>query len=529
MQNKAYTSEDGDQFPKTITLTDDKDNDITFANIPSNLILNVTSIEKNGNIDDLDEDNCVEKQHDENTLTEKICGDNFTLNILNEEENQKIEDACKYFQENFDNFVFEGGGIRGIAFGGALKFADDHDLIKNIVRFAGSSAGSIVAAAASVGYSGAEIIQILHDTNFEEFKDDSFGVIFDVWRFVNEFGVYKGNKFLDWIGNIIEKKTGNPDTTFKEVYDIYGKELVVTGTNVNKSITRYFHHKKDPDMPIRLAVRISMSIPVFFKAVKLQEYECSFCHNMMPDNGKPCYDCGKANYYECMGPKQNDPEVKCGEHIKSGYGICPLCKFKNIFSCTDCGEPLLKEMEDKTIKKNRIDKECWNCKFQILPKPCENVYVDGGVLNNYPIWVFDGHHIGDNHYTVEEINRSRSIGFKLMTDQEKKDYQLYHTDASISGIIDFFTCLINSMSIQIERGHIRTGYWDKTVTISTHNVNWLEFNLPSDTKEKLIQQGYNALHDKMLEIAGKLNGDISSKAVHPYDAPKSYDAPQKTI
>ena len=85
------------------------------------------------------------------------------------------------------------------------------------------------------------------------------------------------------------------------------------------------------------------------------------------------------------------------------------------------------------------------------------------------------------------------------------------------------------MSIQIERGHIRTGYWDKTVTISTHNVNWLEFNLPLNTKEKLIQQGYDALHDKMLEITGKLNGNDFSKDVHPYDAPKSYDAPQKVL
>ena len=60
------------------------------------------------------------------------------------------------------------------------------------------------------------------------------------------------------------------------------------------------------------------------------------------------------------------------------------------------------------------------------------------------------------------------------------------------------------MSIQIERGHIRTGYWNKTVTITTHNVNWLEFNLPDETKEKLIQEGYNALHEKIIEIHNKI-------------------------
>ena len=525
---------------------------------------------------DYDNDNFANKTNvSEINLEQKICDDTFTLNVLSKENDEKLERACQYFRENFDNFIFEGGGIRGIAFGGALKFADDHDLIKNIIRFAGSSAGSIVAAGLAVGYSGSEIIQILHKTNFEDFKDDDKFVIFDVYRFINEYGVYKGEKFLEWIGNIFKTKTGNADITFKEVYERYGKELVVTGTNVNRYMTRYFHHRKDPNMPVRLAVRISMSIPVFFKAVKLTEYECSFCYNMMPDNTKTCYDCGRDNYYTCKGAmpplnprpsttksesnknqqahqhghispdgngsvkpnigentkadiqkkvQENNGEnnqaepvgipgegeeaqlPSCGEHIMSGYGICPSCKYKNIFHCLKCGEPLIKEMEDGTIKKSRIDRECWNCRFCLIPKVCENVYVDGGLLNNYPIWVFDGQYIGDNQYTEEEISKSRSLGFKLMTDQEKKDYRLYHSDAAaISGIIDFFTCLINSMSIQIERGHIRTGYWDKTVTISTHNVNWLEFNLPLETKEKLIQQGYDALHEKLKDMGEMLN------------------------
>ena len=119
---------------------------------------------------------------------------------------------------------------------------------------------AIIVAGISVGYTGDEIIKLLHETNFEEFKDDSFGVIFDIWRFVNEFGIYKGEKFLDWIGKIIKDKTGNADITLKEVYDTYGKEVVITGTIVNQYRTRYFHWKKDPDMPLKLAVRISMSI-----------------------------------------------------------------------------------------------------------------------------------------------------------------------------------------------------------------------------------------------------------------------------
>lgn len=432
----------------------------------------------------------LEDEKINSTNTNELCDGKFTLYVLNEDESVELDDAHEQFINRFENFIFQGGGIRGIAFGGSIKYAEDHNLLKNIKRFAGSSAGSIIAAGLAVGYTGDEIIKVLHQTNFEDFKDDSFGVIFDIWRFINEYGVYKGDKFLDWIENILFQKTGNADITFKQIYDRYGKELVVTGTIVNRSTTRYFHWKKDPDMPVKLAIRISMSIPILFKTVKLIEYECRHCEGVIPSNDGPCYDCGKKNYYEC---------TNCNSRIYSGVGTCPKCKFANKFNCYKCHEPLIKD-KDGVIKITKIEQQCWNCSYECIPKKCENIYVDGGVLNNYPVWVFDGQYYGDPNYTTQGIENSKSIGFKLMTNNEKKDYKLYHADSSISGIVDFLTSLINSMSIQIERGHIRTGYWDKTVTINTHNVNWLEFNLPDETKEKLIQEGYNALHDKILEM-----------------------------
>ena len=333
-------------------------------------------------------------------MNRTLLGNQFNVQSINGDQKEDLKGAFQYFRDNFVNFVFEGGGIRGIAFGGSILYLEEHDLLSQIKKIAGSSAGAIVAAALAVGFTGTEIIKVLHETDFESFKDDSFGVIMDIWRFVSEFGVYKGEKFAEWIGKILKEKTGNADITFKEVYDIYGKELVITGTCLNRYDTTYFHYTTHPDMPLSLAVRISMSIPVFFKAVR-------------------------------MG---------------------------------------------------------------------DDVLVDGGLLYNYPIWVFDGDKLGDPDVNDDQINDSKTLGFKLMTDQEKEDYKLFHGEEKIKNLVDYFTCLINSMSIQIERGHIRTGYWDKTVTINTHNVNWLEFSLPLETKEKLIQQGYDAMHQKIQYI-----------------------------
>ena len=166
--------------------------------------------------------------------TKYICDDAFVLKILNEEQSEDLNEAYQYFRDHFDNFVFEGGGIRGICFGGAIKYLEDHDLTHQLIRIAGSSAGAIVAAGLAVGYKGDEIIKLLHETNFEKFKDDSFGVIMDVWRFINEFGIYKGEAFLDWIGNVIKAKTGNADITLKNDHDRFGKKVVVIGRIVNK-------------------------------------------------------------------------------------------------------------------------------------------------------------------------------------------------------------------------------------------------------------------------------------------------------
>lgn len=314
----------------------------------------------------------------------------------------------------YENLVFEGGGVRGIAFGGVIKYMEDNDLMKGIKRVAGSSAGAIVAAALSIGYTGDEIIKLMDETDFGKFKDDSWGLVIDIYRFVTKYGIYKGDAFLKWLHQTIKAKGDKEDITFKEVYEKYNKELVITGTCLNRAKTYYFHHTTYPDMPIALAVRISMSIPLVFKAVTLKSNE----------NGK--------------------------------------------------------EVED--------------------------VMVDGGLLNNYPIWVFDGNYIGDVNISDEKIKESKTLGLKLMSDDEKKDYQIYHADDKISNLVEYLNSLINSMTIQIERGYIRSGYWENTVCINTGKVHFMNFSIPDETKQVLIKSGYESVKK---HFYCKANGVIS--------------------
>eukprot|EP00118_Oscarella_pearsei_P012251 m.88884 g.88884 ORF g.88884 m.88884 type:complete len:62 (+) comp36589_c0_seq3:879-1064(+) len=46
-----------------------------------------------------------------------------------------------------------------------------------------------------------------------------------------------------------------------EVYQRYGKELCIVTTNLDYMTEEYLHPKTTPSMPIREAVRLSLSIP----------------------------------------------------------------------------------------------------------------------------------------------------------------------------------------------------------------------------------------------------------------------------
>lgn len=55
--------------------------------------------------------------------------------------------------------------------------------------------------------------------------------------------------------------------TFKEFFYQTGVDLIITGTNVSKRISRYFSVGATPDFPVVEAVSISMNIPFVFKPI----------------------------------------------------------------------------------------------------------------------------------------------------------------------------------------------------------------------------------------------------------------------
>lgn len=179
---------------------------------------------------------------------------------------------------NFKNLVFEGGGVKGIAYGGALEILAQKGILANIERVAGTSAGAITAGLLAVGYTDQEIQEILKVTCFKSFMDASFwGPIDDIRRVVCSYGWYAGEKFQNWFESKIEEKTGIKQLTFAQLAQKIGTNknyrlLYVFGTNLNRAQTDAFNADDTPNTAISEAVRISMSIPLFFEAVALNKF-----------------------------------------------------------------------------------------------------------------------------------------------------------------------------------------------------------------------------------------------------------------
>jgi NTE family protein len=172
-------------------------------------------------------------------------------------------------QPTIKNLVLEGGGIRGIAYIGALQVLDSADRLRSLERVGGTSAGAIMACLLAVGYTPEETLEVLTSTSFKKFNDGSFLAIPGVLRLRKKMGWYRGEALRRWLEEMIAEKTGDGNITFRQLNDQrhrYGRvSLYITGTDLSWQRLRVFSHETFPDMRVADAVRISASIPFYFK------------------------------------------------------------------------------------------------------------------------------------------------------------------------------------------------------------------------------------------------------------------------
>jgi len=253
--------------------------------------------------------------------------------------------------------------------------------------------------------------------NFRSFLDDSWGVGRDTQRLITEFGWYKGDFFRKWIGNLIYDKTGNTNATFNDFRNMGFKDLYLIGTNLSTGFSEVFSAEHTPRMPVADAVRMSMSIPLFFSAVRSAR---------------------------------------------------------------------------------------------------RDVYVDGGLLKNYPVKVFDRekyldpklvskHGIERSYY--DQSNKSKpasssrylynkeTLGFRLDSREEIamfRDGGMVPT-TKVDDFFDYGWALVKAVLNAQNNAHLHGDDWQRTIYIDTLGVGTTDFDLTDRMKKNLVKSGADGI------------------------------------
>jgi NTE family protein len=177
------------------------------------------------------------------------------------------------------DLVFEGGGVKGIGLAGAYRELADQGYHPECV--AGTSAGAITAALIAVGYTGPELEDVvLRQMHFPDFEDPTFlnrfGTPGEMLQFFKSRGMHSGDFFLNWMrerlqakritkfGQLRNPQPSNDNRNYRLqviASDLTARRMLVLPRDADRLGI-------DPDeLEIAQAVRMSMSIPVFFEPV----------------------------------------------------------------------------------------------------------------------------------------------------------------------------------------------------------------------------------------------------------------------
>lgn len=210
--------------------------------------------------------NCLKKENEHLSRINEIK--NMDKNIIDEINDVKIK-------KDYEYLVLSGGGIKGISFLGVLYELEqmgilyDSDKKLKLKGIAGVSAGSIIASLLAVGYTPIELKEIVTTIDLAKLTDIKYSYLGTAINFIDDWGLFNGNYVIELLGELIEKKTGNADYTINDLYNDTGVKLIICVTNVSCEKSEYLYAgnpiKEYSDIPICVAVRMSMGIPGMFE------------------------------------------------------------------------------------------------------------------------------------------------------------------------------------------------------------------------------------------------------------------------
>lgn len=108
----------------------------------------------------------------------------------------------------------------------------------------------------------------------------------------------------------------------------------------------------------------------------------------------------------------------------------------------------------------------------------KSVIVDGGILSNYPVWIFD----------VNGVPRYPTIGFKLSGSNEVRKHK-------ITNVFNFSKAILETMLEAKDDIHISEMNYLRTIKIDTQDVKTTDFNISKEETENLYKSGESSAKD----------------------------------
>lgn len=189
-------------------------------------------------------------------LTEIL--NNLCSDIVNDDLQIPIYSPLKY---NKKILVVAGGGIRGMYYIGALHSLYEMGFFNSFETYAGASIGALLLFLINIGFIPSEMLEYVKKINLSKLKSINLVNFFDT------FGVDSGIKIISLIKKLMSIKKIKHNITFKELYDMTNKKLIVSVTNLNKKCAEYLSYETHPNLQVIQAIRMSISIPFLFEPV----------------------------------------------------------------------------------------------------------------------------------------------------------------------------------------------------------------------------------------------------------------------
>jgi NTE family protein len=315
------------------------------------------------------------------------------------------QDKTQQKQTQIRNLIFEGAGIRGIAYAGVVKSLEKRGLTKNIEKVGGTSAGAISSLLFALGYSPGQMDTIISTTKFQKFNDGKFFFVGGISRTFNKFGWYQGKEFTEWIGELIKVKTGDSEITFEELHQQGYVDLYVTASCLNQQKLIVLSKETYPKMKVKDAVRISMSIPLYFQAV----------------------------FVDSLG----------------------------------------------------------NTSFEQNEKGDLDIMVDGGIIGNFPIHIFDSTYVDSMKQEIR-IPNLETIGVRIDSDAQinEDNGEKNLANYPITDFADYVSAFYVMVIENLNRNHLTGDDWKRTISVSSVGITPKVKKLSKQQKQALTKSGY---------------------------------------